>query len=371
MLICLKVTDVLAYPQGGGHAWAYYNWALGFQALGCEVMLMDNLPGWANPSAAALLVEAFAANAEKAGLRGGIAVLFPDAADAARVPWEAAAEGSDLLVNFHYTLAPEVLARFRRTALVDIDPGLTQVWMTDGGLPVAPHDAYFTTGETVGMSGSDIPDCGLRWHYTPPPVHLAAWPATSPAPRGAPFTTVSNWWGEWVRLRGECFENSKAVGFADYLDLPARTSSRLELALSLADDSQRVRQMLEAKGWSVQDAWERVPTPAKYLAYIQSSRGEFSCAKPSYLRLRNAWVSDRTLCYLASGRPAVVQHTGESRILPDRAGLLRFRTPAEASEMLGIADADPAGQGRLARQLAEEHFDSVNVCRRFLERAMT
>src|SRR2546422_6107470 len=39
---------------------------------------------------------------------------------------------ADLLLNFHYAISPGLLARFRRTALVDIDPGLLQFWMNRG-----------------------------------------------------------------------------------------------------------------------------------------------------------------------------------------------------------------------------------------------
>ena len=89
--------------------------------------------------------------------------------------------------------------------------------------------------------------------------------------------------------------------------------------------------------------------PWDYQRYVQASQGEFSCAKPSCVRLQNAWVSDRTLCYLASGKPAVVQHTGASRFLPDAEGLFRFRTLEEAAHALSAAQSDYERHGRLAR----------------------
>jgi hypothetical protein len=92
--------------------------------------------------------------------------------------------------------------------------------------------------------------------------------------------------------------------------------------------------------------------------------------KPSCVRLQNAWISDRTLCYLASGKPAVVQHTGPSRFLPDAAGLFRFRNLDEAVRDLDIVAADYDQQCRLARALAEEHFDARKVVQRVLERSI-
>jgi len=111
-------------------------------------------------------------------------------------------------------------------------------------------------------------------------------------------------------------------------------------------------------------------TPEEYRSYIQRSRGEFSCVKGCYVQFANAWVSDRTICYLASGKPAVVQHTGPSRFLPDAAGVFRFRSMDEAVRALAAAEADYARHSRLARALAEEYFDGCRVIARVLERAL-
>ena len=84
---------------------------------------------------------------------------------------------ADLLPNLAYDIPPEVVGRFRRSALLDIDPGLTQLWMSKGLMNVARHDAYFTIGETVAQpSGARFPDVGLKWEYTPLCVALDWWP---------------------------------------------------------------------------------------------------------------------------------------------------------------------------------------------------
>ena len=130
------------------------------------------------------------------------------------------------------------------------------------------------------------------------------------------------------------------------------------------------RRLMEPKGWRLREAWDVSSTPDDYRAYVRRSRGEWSCAKPSFIALETAWVSDRTLCYLASGRPAVVQHTGPSRILPDAEGLFRFRSLDEAARALAAAEADYGRHCRLARALVEEHFDARLVVGRVLERAL-
>src|SRR5207247_10728013 len=142
--------------------------------------------------------------------------------------------------------------------------------------------------------------------------------------------------------------------------------ARLKQALKDAEDRMR----LEEHGWRVRDSREVTGSPEAYRSYIQRSRGEFSAAKPSCMSFQNAWVSDRTLCYLASGQPAVVQHTGPSRYLPDSAGLFRFRDFEEAVRCLEMVEADYEQQCKLARALAEQYFDARKVLTEVLERAL-
>lgn len=375
--------DTLTYPRGGGHLWAYLNWALGLRAAGCDVVWLEA----ANPADGAAetraLVEGLRERLEPYGI-DAVALCSrtgePLAQEAANgwVGLEAASE-ADLLVNFAYDTCTESLARFRRTALVDIDPGLTQVWLSEGVAPLPPHDVYFTTGETVGTSGARFPSGGIAWEHTAPCVSLEWWPVRRAA-QGAPFTTVSHWveGDSWVTYGDESYANDKRAGFLPFLELPPQTDQPLELALCLeADDElrlpeheERERAALEERGWRVVHAHGVAGTPEDYQKYIQVSKGEFSWAKPSCVRLQNAWVSDRTLCYLASGKPAVVEDTGPSELLPYAAGLFRFRTFEEAARCLGRVAEDYERQCRLARELAEEHFDARTVVERMLERAL-
>jgi hypothetical protein len=154
-----------------------------------------------------------------------------------------------------------------------------------------------------------------------------------------------------------------------FSELPRHTDQPLELALDLvADDEDQV--VLWERGWRVRESAAVASTPWDYQRYIQSSRAEFSCVKPSCYHLQNAWISDRTLCYLASGKPAVMQHTGPSRFLPDAEGLFRFRDLDEAARSIDAVAADYERQCRLARALAEEYFDARKVVSRVLERAL-
>jgi hypothetical protein len=300
-------------------------------------------------------------------------------------------KSADLLLNFQYDMSPRLIAHFRRTALVDIDPGLLQHWIRLGEVVPARHDAYFTTGETIGTPHAAVPDCGLPWRRIRPPVDVESWPFVPP-PEDAPFTTISSWMGgvdgEWVDDgRGGFHDNNKRVAFLRYLELPRLAGRELELALCLDESPEseaRARQQayadyegdaadrkrLESHGWRVRHAYDVAGSPERYQHYIQSSRAEFSCVKPSCIRFQNAWISDRTLCYLATGRPAVVEDTGPSAFLPSGEGLLRFASLEEAVDAVHRVDADYARQCGAARAIAETHFDAKRVVARLLDQAL-
>jgi hypothetical protein len=370
--VCV-VANTITYPEGGGHLWAYLNWALGLRALDCRVVWLEAV----NPDMSANELAAAAA-ALKDRLRPyGLAdsVALCARTDVSPLPkvdgcldLDAASE-ADLLLNFVYSLPREAVQRFRRTALVDIDPGLLQTWVSKGAMSIAPHDVYFTIGETVGNPGSVFPDVGLDWTYTPPPVPLDWWRPV-PASDDPSFTTVTHWHAvEWAESDGKPYLNDKRTGFLPFLDLPQRTSAPLELALCMERGDQEWAE-LRKRGWRVRHAWDVASTPWDYQQYIRMSLGEFSCTKPAYVRMQTAWISDRTLCYLASGKPAVVQHTGPSRFLPESGGLFRFRTVDEAARGLETVMADYPRHSALAHALAAEHFDAAKVLRRVLTRAL-
>jgi hypothetical protein len=361
-------------PSIGGNFWMYLNWALGLRACGCRVVWLEAVRPETPPTVLAERFQALQRRLHFYEIDGAISLCpwseqgtIPPAPDGA-VPLEAARE-ADLLLDLAY-LTPSVVQRFRRSALLDIDPGLVQVWVSRGELRLAGYSHYFTLGETVGAPNALFPDCGLPWQYTPPCVALDWWPLL-PAPPEAPFTAVSSWFmGDWVADENGGYPNDKRTGFLPLVELPRRTRQPLELAICLGGLEEE-RRLLEQHGWRVRESQEASGTPEDYRRYLQTSRGEFGWTKPSCIRLQNAWISpDRTVCYLASGRPAVVQHTGPSRFLPDASGIFRYRSLAEAAQYLDAVAADYDRQSRLARKLAEEYFDAGKVVSRLLERSL-
>lgn len=362
--------SALGYEQGAGHLWAFLNWALGLRAMGCEVTWLEEDPGVAEPDLERM-VTALQAQLRPYGLEDCIALRGPETVRrvGARRGGDRAV-GGDLLLNMSYDVPGWLLERFARSALLDIDPGATQLWMATGALEIAAHDAYLTVGEGVAAGTARVPDAGVRWHHMPPCVSLEHWPPERV--RGEAYTTITHWWGDedWIELDGAWVENSKRSAYAKLDGLPRVCGVPLELALGGLDDEPEVAR-LRALGWRVADAWEVAATPQAYRAYVAGSRGELGAAKPAYTRLQTGWFSDRTACYLASGRPAIVQWTGPSEFLPSDEGVLRFRTPDEAAAAIASVEEDYERHAGAARAVAETHLDARKVTERLLEVAFT
>ena len=391
-IVVISTVRVTKFVEGGGHFWVYWQYVQALRHLGFDVYWLERVRSTGDPTRDATSLATFTSRMEHYGLAGKLLLYSrPEPGhdggsgactfvDMSTHEAEAIMRRADLLLNFDYGLDGALLANFRRTALVDIDPGLLQFWMASREVRVASHDVYLTTGETVGTPTARFPDCGLRWIHIRPPVCLECWPY-SYAPGCQTFTTVSSWWStDWFTYGGEHYDNNKRGAFLEFVELPRQTSQRLELALwfgeknvparFFGDGDQQDRRLLESYGWHVRHSREVAATPETYQTYIQGSRGEFSCAKPSYRRLQTAWVSDRTLCYLASGKPVVVQDTGPSTYLPNGEGMWRFTMLEEAVEALAAVNHDYARQCRAARALAEAHFDARRILRDVLDIAL-
>ena len=137
---------------------------------------------------------------------------------------------------------------------------------------------------------------------------------------------------------------NKDQEFVKFIDLPSRTPQRFELAIN------GPQQLLREHGWDTVDAMGVSRTPADYRDFIQRSKAEFGVAKHTYVATRSGWFSDRTECYLASGRPALVQDTGWTAHLPSGEGLLAFSTLDEALDGIDRINGDYDRHARQARR---------------------
>ncbi len=381
--VVISPHNVVEFPEGGGHFWVYMQYVLGLRQLGCDVYWLEAFRTKGRTEQEGAALETFRARAEAFGL-GGKTIVYrtPRELPSADMPTEylvmsrseaeAVYRRADLLVNFHYAMSPELLAWFRCTALVDIDPGLLQFWISRKQLSVPRHDVYFTIGENIASRAASISDFGsFDWIHIRPPICLERWPYVFDRNSEA-FTTVSIWESsDWIVDRDQMYANTKRQAFLKFADLPQRTIQPLELALFLRTDHDMADQAeLEKRGWRIRRSREVASTPELYQQYIQRSRGEFSCAKASYVQFQNAWISDRTICYLASGKPVVIQNTGPSSFLPSGEGMFRFSTLDEAVSALDAINADYERHCRAARDIAEANFDSRRVAERILNSAL-
>jgi hypothetical protein len=380
----LVVSGAIANKHlNGGEAWVRLSWILGLRRLGFGVWFVEEIgeatcvdaAGAPAPFAQSENRRYFDQVVERFGLEGRASLLYEGGREASGVPLEEllpVAEDAQLLVNIsgHLTLEP-LISRLRRKAYVDLDPGFTQFWHADGtgGARLEGHDVHFTVGESIGRPGCAIPTCGLEWKAVRPPAVLEEWPI---AVAGDPdrFTTIGAWRGAFgpVEFDGHTY-SLKVHEFRKVIELPRRSPQRFEIALDIHPGDERDREALETNGWRLVDPRVTVPGPLEFREYVQGSGAEFSVAQGIYVETNSGWFSDRTVRYLASGRPALVQDTGFSANLPVGEGLLAFSDLNGAVDGARRIAADYEGHRRAARAVAEAHFDSDTVLSRFLEEA--
>jgi hypothetical protein len=246
---------------------------------------------------------------------------------------------------------------------VQTDPVHDQILVTEGNpgtlSALEAHTHLFTYGERMGAPDCPVPLEKFEWKPTRPPVVLDLWPSRAAA---APyFTTVATWKNKSkdIRLGGETYYWSKHVNFLRVMDLPRLTDQPLELALETDDDTTRER--LLASGWRLTGAYEKSRDVDVYQEHIQASRGEFTVAKDSMARTNCGWFSDRSVCYLASGKPVVTQETGFSALIPTGRGLLAFSTVEEAAAAIDEVNRNYERHCRAAREIAADYFASDRV----------
>jgi hypothetical protein len=351
----------------GGSVWVRMSWAEGLRAHGFDVVFVEELR---EPDSAA--DAAFHAVMAEFGFTGAAALVCPAAgtiSGMARAELLERAADAALLVNLSGHLRWQPLRTLlRRTAYVDLDPGYTQVWNAAGhDLGVAEHDLHFTVGLNVGTRRCPLPAGGVAWRPIRQPVVLDRWPVAPPRFTG--FTTVASWRGAYGPLdwAGRTF-GPKAHEFRRVADVPRATGLPFAAVLDIhpADAADRTR--LQAGGWDVLDP-ANAETPADFARFVRGSGAEFSPAQGVYVHTRSGWFSDRTVRYLASGRPALVQDTGFGASLPVGAGLLAYATPAEAAARAQELAADHRRHAAAARRIAEEHFAHDRALAPLLEAA--
>jgi hypothetical protein len=248
--------------------------------------------------------------------------------------------------------------------MIDTDPVYEQIKYAQAD-PAArayleAHTHFFSYGENLGGSDCPVPLGGLLWRPTRPPVVADLWPRVERGPDG--FTTIATWEnkGKNIEFDGARYVWSKHVNFLRFIDLPRR---RPAVAFTLAMDppDAAVRASVIQAGWKLADPGPISASMEAYRDFIAASHAEFTVAKDIYVRPNSGWFSDRSVCYLAAGRPVVTMRTGFRKFYPVGRGLFDFGCEEEALAAIDAISADYAAHSRAAREIAGEHFAAERV----------
>jgi hypothetical protein len=353
-------------PGHGGATWAVLQYALGFEQLGHDVLLVE--PASDDPA----VLRYFARVVDGHGLRGRAALLHGDRRSSG-MAWAdvlVGARRADVLVNLAGVLTDdELVAEIPLRVYVDLDPAFTQVWHAVEGIDMRldGHHRYATVGQAVGTPGCAVPTCGVAWIPTVPPVVLDRWPVADCEPRFG-LTTVGNWRSYGSVTWGGVHLGQKAHSVRRLLRLPGLLPDvAVEPALRVHESEAADLTALDAAGWRLQPPDAATGDPDRYRAFVRGATAELGIAKSGYVASRCGWFSDRSACYLASGRPVVAEDTGWPAHLPAGEGLLAFGDAADAAAAVHEVLADYERHRKAARAVAEEHLDARRVLTRLLD----
>src|SRR5437870_3960716 len=261
-----------------------------------------------------------------------------------------------------------------RILYIESDPGVEQIKIDKGVKSTIEylrrHRALFTFGENVGTKSFPVPTHGFKWLPTRQPVVIDLWKTNRSPSRAAVFTSVANWSTSGLKditWRGEKYLWSKSREFLRFISAPKKSAETFELATNIEDVNTRTKFL--RNGWRLRCPLQLSVNYWPYRDYIRRSKGEFTVAKDQYVRLFTGWFSDRSACYLAAGRPVIIQETGFSKIYGSEGGLLSFRSLGEIVDAVKRINSDYAKHSRAARVLAREFFEAKKVLKSILDRA--
>lgn len=376
------VTGLIAEYPLGGMTWHYLQYVLGLSRMGHDVFYFEDSGGWPyDPRREGLGVDCDFNVRYLAGVmsRFGMADRWAyrlkkkKESDWFGLPTVRRREvvgSADMVLNISGTLhAPDDYRAAGRLIYLDTDPVFTQLRLLRGDAPFAEradaHDVHFTFGERVARN---LPDTGHRWLPTRQPIVLDEW-CTDRTPR-AVYSTVMNWTSyESESYEGETY-GQKDVEFGRFLDLPERLPAiDFEIAGAPGHGDPTPRETLVQKGWRLVDPMEVCPDLDSYRSYIQTSKGEWSVAKNGYVKGCSGWFSERSACYLAAGRPVVVQDTSFPEALPVGEGIVPFKTPDEAVDAVRAVEAAYPRHAGAAREIACACFGADVVLSSLLREA--
>jgi hypothetical protein len=378
------ITGMIATYPVGGVAWDYGQYASGLEDLGFEVYYVEDTGGLTyDPTrreygdncsyGLRFLQESLRQISPQLENRWHFRSATDDCYGIAPDTLKAVAADADLFLNISGgTLLRDEYMRCRCKVLIDTDPGWNHFvnyprwdaqpgWKNTHGY--RSHDYFFTYAERIGHPDCLLPELGLRWHATRPPVVVDKWKTDNP---GRSWTTVMTWdnFQRPVEYEGHVF-GTKEIEFEKIESIPARLPC-VEFELATGGSAPPVEKWQKA-GWRVRDSHAISTTAEDYRNYIQGSRAELSVAKNLYVDTRSGWFSCRSACYLAAGRPVVIQDTGFSKVLPTGDGLFAFSDACQVMAAIETVEMNYAKHVRSARDFAHQYLSAGSVLGNVLE----
>jgi hypothetical protein len=368
-------------PGNGGIVWNELSYVLGLRRLGFDVHFWEQIDAGACVTANgapsdfedSINLEYFKQVVAVSGISESAALIYNEGDEvygAQMSDLVAVAQDAALLLNISGHLQNDLLrSRVRSAVYIDEDPGYTQFWHEAGarGSGLAGHDYFYTVGENIGAPDCGIPTNGIAWRPIRQPVVIDEWPF-GPVSEFSGFTTVASWRGAFgpVEFDGKRY-GLKVHEFRKFSSLPALTGLPFEVALDIEPADEKDRVSLLAQEWKLLHPACVVADPLQFRCFVQASGAEFSVTQGIYTETNSGWFSDRSVRYLASGKPVLLQDTGFSRNLPVDEGLVPFRTLDEAVAGARAIASDYRGHCEAARAIAESCFDSDLVLGRLIE----
>lgn len=361
---------IAAVPGQGGATWAVLQYLLGLRRLGWRVYFVESLD--LSRTAVQKSVAYCKAVMDRFGLSDHWALVDTESERTAgldRRELLSVARSADVLINLSGTLVdPELFELIGIRVFLDLDPAFIQLWQVVEGLDMGldAHTHFISIADTIGQPGNLIPTCGRNWIPTLPPVVLEHWQRATGRIRNG-VTTVAHWRGYGsVEHAGHHF-GQKAHSWRSLAGLPRNSSERFEPALTIHPGDARDVRDLAANGWKILDPSSVAFNPDAYHRFVQGSRAELCVAKSGYVVSDSGWFSDRSACYLASGRPVLAQDTGFGRRLPTGHGLFAFSDTNDVVRIIDELNGSYRHHRLAARRVAEEHLDSDGVLGRLLD----
>jgi hypothetical protein len=376
----------------GGMAWHYLQYVLGLARLGHDVYYYEDTWTWPyhplekrntpqGDYSARFLERFFQRYAPELSDRWCYLHLHKTPYGMTVHKIEEIARTADLFINVSGAcLIPDRLSPHCVKVFLDTDPGYNQITLSAGFENPAEHepwyrqvsgyDQHFTFGESILSDDCLVPTVGLQWKPTRMPIVIDLWShfAKTPPKDSAPWCTIMTWNAFRGTLDYHGIEyKSKHHEFERFIRLPQQLKTRLAVAIG---GENAPLERLKSFGWQVLDGPTATRSAEHYQKFIAQSRGEFSTAKHVYVAMRTGWFSDRSACFLAAGRPVVLQDTGFSYHLPVGLGLKPFSTLEEATEALYEVESDYQRHARAAFEIAEAYFDSSKILNRFIGDAL-